>query len=139
MDTNEIKPLLVRLNLNTPASPQAITSCETALGIALSEQYKTFLNLSNGAEGFVGDSYLILWCAEQLAELNNAYHVTEYAPGLVLFGSSGGGEAYAFDARYPDLPIVQVPFVGMDLREVCQVAPTFLGFMKKLAEAPQDG
>jgi hypothetical protein len=47
----------------------------------------------NGGEGSVGDTYVILWRIEELIEMSKAYDVAEYAPGLFLFGSDGGGEA----------------------------------------------
>lgn len=28
---------------------------------------------------------------------NEEYQVRQYAPGVILFGSDGGGEAYGFD------------------------------------------
>lgn len=40
--------------------------------------------------------------------------MSEHAPGLLLFGSDGGGEALAFDTACEGLPVVSVPFVGMD-------------------------
>ena len=49
---------------------------------------------ANGGEGFVGRAYLILWPIEKLRELNDAYQVEQYAPGFLIFGSDGGGEAF---------------------------------------------
>ena len=45
---------------------------------------------------------------------NRDYEVESYCPELLLFGSSGGGEAYAFDKRSLPWRVVEVPFVGMD-------------------------
>jgi len=83
----------------------------------------------------MGDAYLILWRVGELLELNKAYHVAEYAPGLFLFGTNGGGEAYAFDTRSDAKPIVCVPFIGMDLKAVHTVAPNFEAFVAKLARS----
>ena len=59
----------------------------------------------------------------------------EFAPGLLLFGSDGSGDAFAFDMRGPGMPIVRVPFVGMDLSEVEAIAGDFVEFLQKLYEA----
>ena len=40
--------------------------------------------------------------------------MSEHAPGLLLFGSDGGGEALAFDTACEGLPVVSGSFVGMD-------------------------
>jgi len=90
--------------------------------------------IANGGEGFIGENHLILWAAEELAQFNNEYEAQDYAPGLVLFGSDGGGEGYAFDARTIPAPIVQVPFIGMDLMYARQMAGSFSEFVRKLAE-----
>jgi cell wall assembly regulator SMI1 len=88
----------------------------------------------NGGEGWVGDGgYLILWKLDQLASLNAAYETQTYAPGLLIFGSSGGGDAYAFDLRLSPTMYVEVPFVGMDLEMVEPVADSFDGFLAAIA------
>jgi hypothetical protein len=56
----------------------------------------------------------------------------------LLFGSSGGGEAFAFDVREPGkTPVVSVPFVGMDLNDIAPLAETFDGFLEYLAQQTQ--
>jgi len=92
------------------------------------------LKKTNGGEGFIGENYLILWGVEELVQFNNEYEVQDYAPGLVLFGSDGGGEGYAFDTRKTPTSIVQVPFIGMDLMYARPRADSFSEFITKLAE-----
>jgi hypothetical protein len=53
---------------------------------------------------------------------------------MPLFGSDGGGEAFAFDRRSEEQPIVRVPFIPLDLKEVRAFAPTFDGFLEALFE-----
>lgn len=127
---------LEHFNITAPASEGAIQKFEQLSGFVLPEDYVTFLKKSNGGEGFVGDNaYLILWPVEQLLELNDAYQVPKYAPGLLLFGSDGGGEGFAFDTRLPELPIVSVPFVGMDCSLARPIATSFNGFLEALMKA----
>ena len=62
--------------------------------------------------------------------------MAKYAPGLVFFGSNGGGEAFAFDARVGEgMKIRMVPFVGMSLQDAKFIADTFQGFLFRLAES----
>src|ERR1044072_7362040 len=89
--------LLARFNGNPPSDTGAIRHFESESGLRLPDDYARFLQQTNGGEGFLGNAYVILWRVEELIEMNKAYEVTEYAPGLFLFGSDGGGEAFAFD------------------------------------------
>jgi cell wall assembly regulator SMI1 len=115
-----------------PASSETIEHLEKSLGKRLPREFCNFLRLADGAEGFVGDNYLMLWSADEIARYNAAYQVDEYAPGLVLFGSDGGGEGYAFDMRTGAAPVVMVPFVGMDLQYAKAIAPSFDSFLQYL-------
>ncbi|RPJ52068.1 MAG: SMI1/KNR4 family protein [Acidobacteria bacterium] len=127
--------LVSRLKGNPPATEEAILDFERSAGLNLPPDYRAFLRQADGAEGFVGEGgYVILWPVEKLLEWNEAYEVEEYAPGLVLFGSSGGGEAYAFDSREGQMDVVAVPFVGMDLSEVARISMTFAEFLEALSE-----
>ena len=78
-----------------------------------------------GGEGFLGANYIIFWKAEELSSLNREYEVDKYAPGILLFGSDGGGEGYGFDTQYAAMPVVRVPFIGMDRRYATAVASNF--------------
>ena len=76
----------------------------------------------------------MLWKIDELLRFNREYEVPEYAPGLFLFGSNGGGEAFAFDLRAEGRnPVVSVPFIGMDVRDALPLAETFDGFLEHLA------
>jgi SMI1 / KNR4 family (SUKH-1) len=110
---------------DAPADMQVISNILAQLGIALPEDYVRFLSKHNGGEGFLGEEYFIFWKAEELIPFNREYQVDKYAPGILLFGSSGGGEAYGFDTQDPAMPIVRVPFVGMSRRYAIAVARNF--------------
>jgi len=128
------------LDARSPATDIALTQAEREIGAKLPFEYLEFLKIRNGGEGFVGpNSYVMLWRAEELASLNQAYEVQKYAPGLLLFGSDGGGEAYGFDTRTSDWEIVQVPFVGMTWDLVWPLAKSFKEFLLQLAAAGPDG
>ena len=122
-----------RLELSEGASSEAIAELERKLSVQLPAEYRAFMERSNGAEGVIGEvGYLMLWSIEDVADLNDEYGVTEFAPDLVLFGSDGGDTGYAFDTRKSPPEIATVPFIGMDLNEVKAYATTFNEFLRNL-------
>ena len=131
----EIEALLSRFNRNPPVDPDALARFAARSSFALPQAYSRFLGWSDGGEGFVGASYVILWRLEELLPFNADHGVAEFAPGLFLFGSDGGGEAFAFDARLAGRPIVSVPFIPMELAEARRLADDFDGFLAALASA----
>ncbi len=131
---SQTKILLSELRQNPPVSVEEIERAQTTLGHEFPNDYVEFLRFCNGGEGFIGETYVIFWRAREVPEFNTLYEVTTYAPGLLLFGSNGGGEAYAFDTRLPSMATVQVPFVGMDLQETISIAPSFNRFLVELSQ-----
>jgi hypothetical protein len=125
--------ILEEFDLNPGASGDVVDDFASRFGFEPPLGYLDFMRRSNGGEGFVGARYLILWPLEGLSEQNARYEVTQFAPGLFLFGSSGGGEAYAFDLRQTESTIVSVPFVGMGLKEARPSGATFDAFLEQLA------
>jgi hypothetical protein len=116
------------------ASDLVIRNSLEELNRTLPEDYLGFIRTSDGGEGFIGRNYLILWKIGELKQFNLEYEVDQYASGLLLFGSNGGGVGYAFDTRDGLMRIVRVPFVGMDLRYARPVAETFSTMLEKLAD-----
>ncbi|MER8621861.1 SMI1/KNR4 family protein, partial [Mesorhizobium sp. M1409] len=100
--------------LDAPADSAVVDGLSSRLGVALPKDYTNFLKEHNGGEGFIGDSYIIFFKAEELVDFNREYEVEKYAPGILLFASNGGGEAYGFDTEDAAMPIVRIPFIGMD-------------------------
>ena len=94
---------------NGTALEADIQKVERACGCSLPKRYCIFLKNKNGGEGFIGTQYLILWKAEEIVQFNKDYEVDKYAPGLLLFGSDGGGEGFAFDLREKKMTVVMVP------------------------------
>jgi hypothetical protein len=124
--------LLAKFNGNSPADAATIRQCERQADFRLPEDYVHFLHQADGGEGFIGNAYAIFWRVDELVEMNKTYDVSKYAPGLFLFGSDGGGEAFAFDTRTAAMPIVSVPFVGMELDMIRPLGSTFTEFLEKL-------
>lgn len=121
--------LLAEFKGNPPADQDAIQRFEAEAGFLLPAEYKEFLAVANGGAGFMGEAYMHLWRVEELLTLNLAYQVAEYAPDLFVFGSNGGGEAFAFDRRLDPMPVVAVPFVGIESGLANRVGSSFGEFV----------
>ncbi|WEF32878.1 SMI1/KNR4 family protein [Pseudoduganella chitinolytica] len=121
---------------NEGTSLSNITQAEQMLHYAIPEDYRKFLETYNGGEGFIGEIYVILWRCEELPNFNQQYEVADYADGLLLIGSNGGGEAIAYDMRHSPPEIVEIPFVGMDLQYARLVAHNFTEFINPPIQKP---
>src|SRR5262245_13535397 len=98
--------------IKSPGSTvDAIKVATVGLFSPLPHDYIELLHIMDGGEGFVGSTYVRFYPSNKLALLNKAYAVEEFAPGLVIFGSNGGGEAFAFDNRQEQQLVVQIPFI----------------------------
>lgn len=119
---------------NPPAREADLRTFELQSGIKLPTDYEQFMRKMNGGEGFVGNGYVIIYPIEKLLEYNSGYRFEEYVPGLFLFGTNGGGEAFAFDRRNEDWSIVMVPFIPLELREAVTIAPRFATFFEAMLD-----
>jgi len=107
---------------------------ESEVGFPLPSEYKKFLREIDGCEGlFNGKNYAILWKGKELGEYNAKYQVKEFLEDMLLFGSDGGGEAFAFD-KMNNMAIVRVPFVGMERELATYITSSFDSFIIALCE-----
>jgi len=113
-------------------SDNDVLNIEKAIGIIFPSDYKEFLKTANGCEGmFNGKNYAILWSGGDLLRYNKEYQVDEFLEGMLLIGSDGGGEAFAFD-KVNEMAIVHVPFVGMERALAVKISDSFSGFLDLL-------
>ncbi len=117
---------------------QATSGLCAALELNPPADFLEALQVADGGEGFIGQSYFRLYSVDEMRSLNEAYQVNRFAPGLVIFGSNGGGDAFGFDTRKEPIKIVQVPFIPMDFQYAKPFGSTFMGFLHALAEADKD-
>jgi hypothetical protein len=129
---SELEKVFNKACFTPGVSKDTTEATQSGLKIKFSAEYIDFLTTTNGYEGPLGNRYLVLWPVDKLDEFNKSYHVENFAPGLLLFGSDGGDIAYAFDVRSPHISIVEVPFIGMSLDEVKIISSTFYGFLMYL-------
>jgi hypothetical protein len=98
---------------------------------ALPADYFAAVTEFGGREGFLGETYLRLYRLEELAALNLAYEVPALFREAIVFGSNGGGEAFAFVLNEP--AVVQVPFLPLSAQYVERRAVNFTYFVESLA------
>lgn len=134
--SNEISSLLSEFAANEGASKADLQAVGEQFA-DLPSAYLEFMQERDGGEGFIGENYCILWRLAELRQLNLEYEVDKYAPGLTLFGSSGGGEGFGFDSQAPGAVVV-VPFVGMERSAVRKIAASFPDFINALAVKEPD-
>ena len=128
---NDVYRIMKDMTFSEPAEETAIKKAEQNLGVSLPEQYKEFLRKTNGAEGPIGETnYLALWALELVEEINKGSDTRSFLPGLLLFGSDGGDETYAFDSNR-DFVILDVPFAAFDIEETEVIAETFEEFINR--------
>ena len=73
-----------------------------------------------------------LWPLDQIEQHNEGYKVDTYVPGYVGFGSSGGGEMFAFS---PSGAIVCLRFCSFDANEELHIADSWKQFEGMLTNA----
>ncbi|MBQ6943652.1 MAG: SMI1/KNR4 family protein [Ruminococcus sp.] len=88
---------------NEPYQGEIITKINT---VVLPDDYIKFMKIHNGGERDIGESWLQLYCLEDLYELNDMYNVAEFLPNHIIIGSNGGGEFYGInsDGKYFVVP-----------------------------------
>jgi hypothetical protein len=100
--------------------------------VALPDNFYQLLSWSNGGEGPLSrlPYRLLLLSVEEILEifLNDEF-TRDCFPGLVFFGTNGGGAYLAFETRTaPPFPIVAIDLLA-NLDEMIDVAPDFDAFL----------
>ena len=98
---------------------------------ALPSHLAEFLREHGGNEGFLGGEYLRLFRLEELATANESYEIGTKLPGLIVFGSNGGGEAYGL--ADDGSTIFRIPFIPMDPDYLEVVAEDLEEWIQQLA------
>lgn len=128
-----IDQFIQSLQRSPPATDDQIAAFNDETGNELPQDYIEFLKMTDGGEGSIGkNSYVSLWRISDLLPLNRDYQVEAYAPGLLVFGSDGGGEAYGFDTRSAPWNVVEAPFVGMEWSQARPLGASFTEFLEHL-------
>jgi hypothetical protein len=128
---NKFKEYIEEMKLCKPASLQTIATVENKLGVKFPRDYIELMMYSNGCEGNIGESYIQIWPIEEVIDANEACEVEKYTPGLILFGSDGGGEAFAFDMREDKIKYIMVPYM-LEFDAVIEQGSSLLVFFERL-------
>jgi hypothetical protein len=122
-----LKKLPDSFDMVSPATLSSIETAEEFFNFKFPTDYKEFLQFTNGLEGETSDNYLVLWSTEELIELNQAYNVKEFVSDIIIVGSNGAEEAFAYDTA--NMTIVNLPFIGMGHIANKKISDTFYGFL----------
>jgi hypothetical protein len=110
-----------------------ISALEQFVGGPLPRTYLTLLREHDGAEGWIGNSYVAFWPAVEVPLDNETIDAATHVPGLLLFGTDGGGEAYGFD-RTQNWRILRVPLVGLSLDLAIREGDDLVSWIRSLAK-----
>ena len=117
--------LRAELTLAAPANSDDLARLHCELGAQLPQEYLAFLEAHDGAEGAVGE----LRPAAEVRRAEELYPELGHLAGLVVFGSDGGLEAFAFG---PDGRVLVVPWIGSARDAIPR--GTFSEFVSRLVE-----
>jgi SMI1 / KNR4 family (SUKH-1) len=123
---------------NKCAGEQAIVKLVEKAWTTLPTEYIEFLRRNNGSEGEIAiePGWIQIWAAEEVVHSNEEYRTQEHVPGFFAFGSSGGGEMFAFDGRTAGRsPVVMIPFIPMEIDLALPVAGSFRDFAQHFGKS----
>ena len=114
-----------------PSTIEQIEAAEAALGTPIPRDLSEFLVSRGPGEGFVGaGGYLAITPPEDWPSKHTILEASINWPGLLIFGSDGGGEFFAFDMD--TLIYVEVDAIGDPDRR--PLGRSFVEFVTSLAE-----
>jgi hypothetical protein len=128
--TDEVARTLLTLTTRRPAEPAALERLTAAAGMNLPHEYLTFMAVSDGGEGDLGETWIEIWpTARVLGEFESGPHFE----GVLLFAGDGANTVYGFD-RFRDGHVVEGDWIGLN-REELIAHGTFADFVTALAAA----
>ncbi|MBN8653145.1 MAG: SMI1/KNR4 family protein [Cytophagales bacterium] len=96
----------------------------------LPEGFISFFQQTNGADIEGEKTYVIFWPLTDMILLNKEYKVEEFAPNFFVFGSNGGGTAFAIEKVTGH--ICELPFIGISQGEAVHRCETFNEFIESI-------
>lgn len=121
---------MATITKNTAPSAQEVVAFLNQIDFTLPEEFIAFFKTSNGADISTEANYLLLWALTDMVQLNKDYRVEEFAPDFFVFGSDGGGTAFAIEKGTS--AIYEMPFIGMSKEEAIFRSKSFGEFIKNL-------
>jgi len=87
-----------------PASPESVDRLRAELGLELPDEYAAFLAQADGLHA----GSFTLYPSENVPERNRTFEVALYAPGFLIIGGDGGGQAIVLRAGRGTSPVFLV-------------------------------
>lgn len=104
------------------------TALQVTQRLGLPRDYVDLLVEHDGARGFIGENYVDFYGTSELTE-EAGFPELDHLANVVVFGSNGAGEAFAFDATGH---VVMVPWIGGTEDAIRQ--GTFEEFLRRLRD-----
>jgi hypothetical protein len=136
---SEINKIFEGFEKNPPINSVEVQKIANAINFELPSDYLEIFSFMNGGEGFIGNEYCRLYPLEELIPLNESFSVKEVAPSIFVFGSNGGGEAFAFNTTASSVSIVKIPFIPMDIGFAELLGKTFGDFLASFTKNSNSG
>ena len=113
-----------------PAAPGEVEDAEELLEIEFPSDYKNFLQVSDGFEGFINKFFIRLIPAGYIYE-NTQDYCSEFFPWAIYLGTNAGGEMIVLDKRNEPLQFGMIPYLGTD-EDLIILGDTFEAFIVSL-------
>lgn len=115
---------------NNPPTENEISAFLNHIDFKLPDNFIDFFRKANGSEINKSQDYIVLWPIRDIIDLNKKYNVELFAPGFFIFGSDGGGTAYAIEKDSGN--VYDIPFIGMSKDDAVLKNKSFLDFINSL-------
>ncbi len=120
---------MITISSKSPASSLEINNFLVLIQFDLPSGFIDFYKSSNGAIINGSEDYVEIWNLSDIPKFNKGYCVEEFAPEFYIFGSNGGGSAYAIEKNTSF--IYQFEFIGMPELAILK-GKTFKEFLNSL-------
>lgn len=85
---------------------------------ALPDEYISFINQASEVEISINDmSFIRIWGAEGVIEMNDAYHVQKYIPGGIAIGDDEGGSIIFYAVGKSGYGLYKTGFGDLDIND----------------------
>jgi len=121
---------MATIESNLPPTNEDVELFIGKVNFRLPQGFMEFYKETNGAYINGEKKNIVLWPLTDLMQFNTDYKVDIYAPGFFIFGSDGGGMAYAIEKDTGF--IFEMPFIGMSKEEALFISEIFDGFIETL-------
>ena len=115
---------------NPPATEEQIHEAETQLNFKFPDDYKEFLRITNGFDGFVNNWYVVLESTENIYERHSGF-CAEFFPWAINVGGDGGGEMFVIDTRTFPFQYGVLPCIAAE-EDFIPLGNTFEKFISRL-------